>query len=148
MEDGMAEEIWLHLEEWIAVGALIFEALAAFIIIIATIVATLLYLRAFVQRSAGLEDYEQYKVRLGRALLLGLEVLVAADIVRTVVLEPTLTNIAILGLLVLIRTFLSWSLVVEIEHRWPWQKHEQPVPAHASGRAGATAPEEGGLPHG
>jgi hypothetical protein len=54
-------------------------------------------------------------------LLLGLEVLVAADIIRTVVLEPTLRNVLVLGLLVLIRTFLSWSLVLEIEERWPWQ---------------------------
>lgn len=131
----MAEELLVHLEEWIGLGALIFEILAAFIIIVATIVATLLYMRAFVRRSADLGDYEQYKVRLGRALLLGLEVLVAADIVRTVVLEPTLTNIAILGLLVLIRTFLSWSLVVEMEHRWPWQKPVEP--AHAAAESAA-----------
>jgi hypothetical protein len=53
-------------------------------------------------------------------LLLGLEYLVAADIIRTVALEPTMTNAAILGVLVVVRTFLSWSLVVEIEGRWPW----------------------------
>ena len=60
----------------------------------------------------------------GFALLLGLEILVAADIVRTVALDSTLQAIAVLGLLVLIRTFLSWALVVEIEGRWPWQ----PIP--------------------
>jgi uncharacterized membrane protein len=54
--------------------------------------------------------------------LLGLELLVAADVVRTVALEPTLKNVGVLGLLVLIRTFLSWSLTVEMEGRWPWQK--------------------------
>jgi uncharacterized membrane protein len=54
-------------------------------------------------------------------LLLGLEILVAADIIRTVVLQPTASNVVVLGLLVLIRTFLSWSLVLEIEDRWPWQ---------------------------
>ena len=59
--------------------------------------------------------------RLGRVLLLGLEILVAADIVRTVALEPSFQNVAVLGLLVLVRTFLSWSIVVEIEGRWPWQ---------------------------
>jgi uncharacterized membrane protein len=53
--------------------------------------------------------------------LLGLEFLVAADIIRTVALEPTMQNVIILGLLVVIRTFLSWSLVVEIEGRWPWR---------------------------
>ena len=65
--------------------------------------------------------YESYKHQLGKTLLLGLEFLVAADVVRTVALEPTLTNVAVLGLLVVIRTFLSWSLTVEIEGRWPWQ---------------------------
>jgi hypothetical protein len=58
-------------------------------------------------------------------LLLGLEFLVAGDVVRTVALEPTLTNVAVLGLLVLIRTFLGWSLAVEIEGRWPWQARSE-----------------------
>ena len=68
----------------------------------------------------------ELKVHLGKALLLGLEILVAADIIRTVALEATLESVCILGLLVLIRTFLSWALVVEIEGRWPWNaaKHE------------------------
>jgi uncharacterized membrane protein len=65
--------------------------------------------------------FERYKHQMGRSLLLGLEFLVAGDVVRTVALEPTLTNVAVLGLLVLIRTFLSWSLAVEIDGRWPWQ---------------------------
>jgi len=64
-------------------------------------------------------------VRLGKALLLGLEILVAADIVRTVALEATLVSILALGLLVLVRTFLSWSLTVEIEGRWPWQREQE-----------------------
>lgn len=65
--------------------------------------------------------FEAYKHEMGRSLLLGLEFLVAGDVVRTVALEPTLTNVAVLGLLVMIRTFLAWSLAVEIEGRWPWQ---------------------------
>ena len=65
--------------------------------------------------------YESYKHQMGRSLLLGLEFLVAGDVVRTVALEPTLTNVSVLGLLVLIRTFLGWSLAVEIEGHWPWQ---------------------------
>jgi uncharacterized membrane protein len=65
--------------------------------------------------------YESYKHQMGMSLLLGLEFLVAGDVVRTVALEPTLKNVAVLGLLVLIRTFLGWSLAVEIEGRWPWQ---------------------------
>ncbi|MBS0594065.1 MAG: DUF1622 domain-containing protein [Proteobacteria bacterium] len=65
--------------------------------------------------------YESYKHQIGRSLLLGLEFLVAGDVVRTVALEPTLMNVAVLGLLVVVRTFLGWSLTVEIEGRWPWQ---------------------------
>jgi uncharacterized membrane protein len=111
----------LTIEKLIEYAALLIELLAVAIIVIATIAATVAYVRKLWARAAGLAGYEQYKVRLGRALLLGLEILVAADIVRTVALEPSLTNIGILALLVVIRTFLSWSLVVEIEHRWPWR---------------------------
>ena len=74
------------------------------------------------KRDAPDASYREYKHTLGKALLLGLEILVAADVIRTVALEPTFENIAALGLLVVVRTFLSWSLVVEIESRWPWQK--------------------------
>lgn len=118
----------------IELAALLIELLAVAIIIIATAVATVVYVRRVIHRAAGLPGYEQYKVRLGRALLLGLEILVAADIVRTVALEPSLTNVGILALLVVIRTFLSWSLVVEIEHRWPWQNRTEAHVAAAEAR--------------
>jgi uncharacterized membrane protein len=69
--------------------------------------------------------FESYKFQLAKALLMGLELLVAADVVRTVALEPSLTNVAILGLLVVVRTLLSWSLSVEIEGCWPWQRRTE-----------------------
>jgi uncharacterized membrane protein len=82
--------------------------------------------------------YESYKHQMGRSLLLGLEFLVAGDVVRTVALDPTLNNVAVLGLLVVIRTFLGWSLIVEIEGRWPWQA---PAEKDAHGETtGETAP--------
>ena len=71
------------------------------------------------------ERYRQLRLRLGRTLLLGLEILVAADIVRTVALEATLESVLVLALLVLVRTFLSWALEVEIEGRWPWQPKQK-----------------------
>jgi uncharacterized membrane protein len=71
--------------------------------------------------------YDEYKHQLGKALLLGLELMVAADVVRTVTFDPTLANVAVLGLLVLVRTFLSWAMSVEIEGHWPWQA--RPIPA-------------------
>jgi len=78
----------------------------------------------FLLRLTHAESYIEYKNILDKALLLGLNVLVAADIVRTVALEPTIINVAGLGLLVLVRTFLSWSLFVELQERWPWQAAE------------------------
>ena len=98
------------------------ETLAVAIIVIAIVHGTVRYLFHINQKVA--DAYTLYKIQLGRALLLGLEFLVAADIVRTVALEPTMQNVMILGLLVVVRTFLSWSLVVEIEGRWPWRSAE------------------------
>ena len=68
--------------------------------------------------------YQRFRQRLGQAILLGLELLVAADIVRTVAASPSLTSVAILAAIVLIRTFLSFSLEVETTGRWPWQKRD------------------------
>jgi len=65
--------------------------------------------------------YEKFRIQLVRALLLGLEVLVASDIIRTVAISPSMDSVAILAAIVLIRTFLSWSLILESEGRWPWQ---------------------------
>ncbi|WP_353813241.1 DUF1622 domain-containing protein [Agromyces sp. SYSU T00266] len=66
--------------------------------------------------------YARFRRVLGRGILIGLELLVAADIIRTVAVEPTLESVSVLALIVVIRTFLSWSLEVEISGRWPWQK--------------------------
>jgi uncharacterized membrane protein len=68
--------------------------------------------------------YQRFRQQLGQTILLGLEFLVAGDIVRTVAASPNLTSVAILAAIVLIRTFLSFSLEVEITGRWPWQKGE------------------------
>ncbi len=75
----------------------------------------------FVQQRMEEGHYDRYKIRIGRSLLLGLEFLVAADIVKTIALEPTFMSLGVLAGLVLVRTFLSWTLVLEIEGRWPWQ---------------------------
>jgi uncharacterized membrane protein len=107
---------------WVERGASAIEALAVAIIVFSIFAATALWLYHTVRRHRfERAAYEAYRARLGRALLLGLEILVAADIVRTVTTEPSLRSIASLGLLVLVRTFLSWSIVVEVEGRWPWQ---------------------------
>src|SRR5215831_16179897 len=114
--------------EW---AALVIEVLGAVIIVagvlrVAITRGTIRYLFQLDRPGA----YESYKHQMGRSLLLGLEFLVAGDVVRTVALEPTLNNVAVLGLLVLIRTFLAWSLVVEMERRWPWQSRVEQQPPH------------------
>jgi uncharacterized membrane protein len=73
---------------------------------------------------SGSEAFNLYRSNVGRAILLGLEFLVAADIINTVAIEPTLQSLLILGGIVLIRTFLSFSLEVEIVGRWPWDRHK------------------------
>ncbi|HBI82110.1 DUF1622 domain-containing protein [Orrella sp. NBD-18] len=72
-------------------------------------------------KGQGSQGYDAFRVQLVRALLLGLEVLVASDIIRTVAISPSLQSVSILAAIVLIRTFLSWSLILESEGRWPWQ---------------------------
>lgn len=73
-------------------------------------------------RTPSTSVYRSYRQLLGRSILLGLELLVAADIIRTVAVTPTLQSVAVLAIIVAIRTFLSFSLELEISGRWPWQK--------------------------
>jgi uncharacterized membrane protein len=118
--------------EWAALGIEILGAtvIVAGVIRVAVMRGTVRYLFQLDRPGA----YEKYKHQMGRSLLLGLEFLVAGDVVRTVALEPTLMNVGVLGLLVLIRTFLGWSLAVEIEGRWPWQPRPEPgLPGGAAG---------------
>ena len=76
--------------------------------------------------------YRQYRQLLGRSILLGLEFLVAADIIRTVAVTPTFASVGVLAVIVLIRTFLSFSLELEITGKWPWQKEDQSSRTEAS----------------
>ncbi len=73
-----------------------------------------------------LDIYRHFRQQLGRSILLGLELLVAADIIRTVAVTPTLSSVLVLALIVAIRTFLSFSLELEITGRWPWQQAAPP----------------------
>lgn len=96
------------------------DALGVAAIVIGAAVTAILAMR---DARAGTGDvYGATRRRLGRAILLGLELLVAADIIRTVALEPTLESLAVLAVLILIRTFLSFVLEVELDGRWPWQQ--------------------------
>jgi len=101
----------------------IVDAIGVAAVVIGALVATLIAGWRLLQRQPGV--YRQFRRFLGRSILLGLEFLVAADIIRTVAVTPSLTDVAVLADIVLIRTFLSWSLELEITGRWPWQKASQ-----------------------
>lgn len=94
------------------------------IIVLGILGASIAVLWQVLHGRSGSQAFNLYRSNVGRAILLGLEFLVAADIINTVAIEPTLQSLLILGGIVLIRTFLSFSLEVEIEGRWPWDRHK------------------------
>jgi uncharacterized membrane protein len=99
--------------EWIEIAAVV-------IIAASVVIAGVSAIRVAARGSAA-AVITAFRHQIARGLLLGLDLLIAADVIRTVTLEPTIENVAALGLLVIVRTFLTWSLVVESEGRWPWQ---------------------------
>jgi uncharacterized membrane protein len=100
------------------------DAVGVFIVAAGALVATA---RLLIHRAHNIGNYySSYRQDIGRAILLGLEFLIAGDIIRTVVVAPTIQNVLVLGLIVLIRTFLSLSLQLEIEGRLPWRREGLP----------------------
>src|SRR5271169_6704105 len=99
-----------------------FEALGATILIVGVLWSIVLAVLAWRRSGQPVRGYTAMRQAFGGTLLLGLEVLVAADLIRTVAVAPTLDNVLVLGLIVLIRTFLSFSLEIEIEGVWPWRR--------------------------
>lgn len=100
-----------------------FETAGLIALSIGTVVAIYSYLRALrAIPGQSTVAYRGLRQGLGRAILIGLELLIAGDIIRTVTIEPTFQSVAILGLIVLVRTFLSWSLEVDVNGQWPWQR--------------------------
>lgn len=79
-------------------------------------------------RNNTIDRIRQLRQNIGTGILIGLELLIAADIVRTVAITPTLQSVSVLGLIVLIRTFLSMTLQVELDGRWPWKRENNDQP--------------------
>jgi uncharacterized membrane protein len=104
---------------WIELAGRSIEALAVAIMLIFILIGTARFLFHSLNQIEG--AYERYRIVLGKTLLVGLELLVAADIINTVAFALTMTNLALLGGLVLVRTALGWTLTVEVEGYWPWQ---------------------------
>lgn len=115
----------------------VFESLGALVLVGGLLVCVALAVRAWQQQRDGTAAYRVLRRSFGAVILLGLEILVAADLVRTVAIAPTLQNILILAVIVLIRTLLSFSLEVEIEGVAPWKRALLP------GMAGRRTPGAG-----
>lgn len=113
-----AVDAWLR---WTATGI---EIVGVAIIVVGALIASTLFLREGLGTPGWGRAYTQYRANLGRGILLGLELLVAADIIGTVAVTPSVESLAVLAGIVLIRTFLSFSLEIEIEGRLPWRRAE------------------------
>lgn len=118
------------------VGTLL-DLAGVLVIAVGVAIATVVFALRWWRSRQVVEHYRSYRQGVGRAILLGLELLVAGDIIRTVAVSPTFTSVGVLALIVLVRTFLSVSLQVELDGRWPWQGRG-PV-----GGSGVTARTEG-----
>jgi uncharacterized membrane protein len=110
-------EIARDVSEWIEIAAVT-------VIAVTVGVSIVVMARAALAGEGAAKAMWVFKQSFSQGVLLGLDLLIAADIIRTVTLEPTLGNVAALGLLVVVRTFLSWALVLEAEGRWPWQRRD------------------------
>ena len=102
------------------------DAAGVVVIVVGAVIAFVASAVRLSRRESDL--YRRFRQQLGQTILLGLELLVAGDIVRTIAASPSLTSVAILAAIVLIRTFLSFSLEVETTGRWPWQKRGTAAP--------------------
>jgi uncharacterized membrane protein len=114
------------------------------VMVIGAVVSIPLALRGYQPRrlpadAERMSVYRSYRQLLGRSILLGLELLVAADIIRTVAVAPTYDSVGVLAIIVLIRTFLSFSLELEITGRWPWQKEPAASGSDSKGRKPAVS---------
>jgi uncharacterized membrane protein len=114
----------MQFKEIISVAGYAIEALGVLVVVLGSVISSVVFLRTFRKFLPG-QAYKIYRRQLGRSIILGLEFLIAGDIIRTVVVANTLENIAVLGMIILIRTFLSVTLHLEVEGRWPWQKEDQ-----------------------
>jgi len=109
-----------HIKLYIDYTATVVEAIGVLTIFLGTVIALVKFILR--QKQDDPKQYSVLRQSVGKSILLGLEILIAADIMATVVTEPTLKSVSILGLIVLIRTFLSLSLQVELEGKFPWQR--------------------------
>jgi uncharacterized membrane protein len=115
-------------EHFVVAAARVVEFTGVFVLLLGALIATLAFARRLVRHVSLQDAYHALRADLGRAILLGLEFLVIADIIGTVAIEPTLQNLGVLAVIVAIRTLLSFALELEVSGRWPWQRPAAQLP--------------------
>ncbi len=116
----MSQQILGYLDQ--AAGAISLFAVA--VIVVGFLLAAGRFMADY-RKLGPIPVFRRFKVELGRSLLLGLELLVVADVIETITVTPTLSSLVILGVLVIIRTAVNWTLTLEVKGRWPWQPAAQ-----------------------
>ena len=109
--------------EVISIAGYCIETIGVLVIIAGSVTSSFRFISNYRQEPEGFA-YGVLRRQLGRSIILGLEFLIAGDIIRTVIVADTLTNVTILGVIILIRTFLSFTLHLEVEGHWPWEEVE------------------------
>ena len=124
----------MDFKELISIAGYAIETIGVVVIIAGTAISSFRFLARYRTAPEG-QAYRIFRRQLGRSIILGLEFLIAGDIIRTVIVADTLANVAVLGLIILIRTFLSFTLHLEVEGHWPWSgaRHEPERPDIAAG---------------
>ena len=113
----------MEFNEIISTAGYAIEAIGVLVVVVGSVLSSVTFVRSYRQLPEGVA-YSSLRRQLGRSIIIGLEFLIAGDIIRTVIVADTLENVAVLGIIILIRTFLSMTLHLEIEGRWPWQSDE------------------------
>jgi uncharacterized membrane protein len=121
-------------EHFVVAAARVVEFIGVAVLLLGALLAAAIFARRLVRHTAFQDAYHALRADLGRAILLGLELLVIANIIGTVAVEPTLQNLGVLAMIVAIRTLLSFALELEVSGRWPWQR-AQAADRHASNAA-------------
>jgi uncharacterized membrane protein len=118
----------------------VIDAVGVGVIVLGLIAAVVSFVRLLRSPPSRPGAYRSFRQQVGKAILLGLEFLVAADIIRTVAVDPTFRSVGVLAIIVAVRTFLSFTLDVELDGRWPWQP--RPAGVEAGGRPDAGGAQE------
>ncbi len=130
LRNGCEGKAGVDFKEVVEVVSKVIDGAGVLVIIAGITIATVSFIRRWLKRESSTthEAYKMYRAGIGRSILLGLEILIAGDIIRTVAIDLTYQSLGTLAILVLIRSFLSVNLEMEIEGRWPWQRKQEPLP--------------------